>query len=86
MGNDFDREQLVSIFVAEAGDDMAALRAVLHPADGADPAPADLQRHHTIGHKLKGAALLYGFPDSWKRYLRIPEPSRKTDGRARWPC
>jgi chemosensory pili system protein ChpA (sensor histidine kinase/response regulator) len=62
MGNEFDREQLVSIFVAEAADDMATLHAVLHPADGADPAPADLQRHHTIGHKLKGAALLYGFP------------------------
>ncbi|HEX2056150.1 MAG TPA: Hpt domain-containing protein, partial [Nitrospiraceae bacterium] len=62
MGNEFDREQLVSIFVAEAADDMATLRAVLHPADGADPAPGDLERHHTIGHKLKGAALLYGFP------------------------
>jgi chemosensory pili system protein ChpA (sensor histidine kinase/response regulator) len=62
MGNEFDREQLVSIFVAEAADDMATLRAVLHPVDGAEPAPADLQGHHTIGHKLKGAALLYGFP------------------------
>lgn len=62
MGNEFDREQLVSIFVAEAADDMATLHAVLHPADGADPAPAELQRQHTIGHKLKGAALLYGFP------------------------
>jgi chemosensory pili system protein ChpA (sensor histidine kinase/response regulator) len=62
MGNEFDREQLMSIFVAEAADDMATLRAVLHPAGGADPTPADLERHHTIGHKLKGAALLYGFP------------------------
>jgi chemosensory pili system protein ChpA (sensor histidine kinase/response regulator) len=62
MGNEFDREQLVSIFVAEAADDMATLRAVLHPVDGADPSPTDVQGHHTIGHKLKGAALLYGFP------------------------
>ncbi|WP_447603601.1 Hpt domain-containing protein [Nitrospira sp. Nam80] len=62
MSNEFDREQLVGIFVAEAGDDMAMLSAVLHPAGKSHPTPDDMRGHQTIGHKLKGAALLYGFP------------------------
>ena len=62
MSSEFDREQLVSIFVAEAADDMATLSAVLFPADKAYPTPEETRDHHTIGHKLKGAALLYGFP------------------------
>jgi len=62
MSNEFDREQLVSIFVAEAADDMATLSAVLYPADKPYPAPEEMRSHQTIGHKLKGAALLYGFP------------------------
>jgi chemosensory pili system protein ChpA (sensor histidine kinase/response regulator) len=62
MSSEFDREQLVSIFVAEAADDMATLSAVLFPAGKAYPTPEEARGHHTIGHKLKGAALLYGFP------------------------
>jgi chemosensory pili system protein ChpA (sensor histidine kinase/response regulator) len=61
MSNDFDRDQLVGIFVTEAADDMARLWAALHPADKSYPDPQDLQDQYAVGHKLKGAALLYGF-------------------------
>ncbi|MCS6325922.1 MAG: Hpt domain-containing protein [Nitrospira sp.] len=62
MSADFDRDQLLDIFVAEAGDDMAQFWKALHPEGKAVPAPADVANLHTVGHKLKGAALLYGFP------------------------
>ena len=62
MSADFDRDQLLDIFVAEAGDDMAQFWKALHPEGKAAPAPADVAHLHTVGHKLKGAALLYGFP------------------------
>lgn len=62
MSSDFDRDQLVNIFVAEASDDMGRFWAALHPNDKPIPEPADLADYHTVGHKLKGAALLYGFP------------------------
>lgn len=62
MSSDFDRDQLVNIFVAEASDDMGRFWTALHPKDKAIPEPADLADYHTVGHKLKGAALLYGFP------------------------
>ena len=53
MSNDFDREQLVGIFVAEAADDMAMLSAVLYPSGKPYPAPDEMRGHQTIGHKLK---------------------------------
>ncbi|HNL87826.1 MAG TPA: Hpt domain-containing protein [Nitrospira sp.] len=62
MSADFDRDQLLDIFVAEAGDDMARFWQALHPEDHGTPGPADVADLHTVGHKLKGAALLYGFP------------------------
>lgn len=62
MSAEFDRDQLLDIFVAEAGDDMAQFWKALHPEAKAVPAPADVAHLHTVGHKLKGAALLYGFP------------------------
>jgi len=62
MSADFDRDQLLGIFVAEAGDDMAKFWKALHPEDKETPAPTDVADLHTVGHKLKGAALLYGFP------------------------
>ncbi len=62
MSADFDRDQLLGIFVAEAGDDMAQFWKALQPEDHRVPVAADVAHLHTVGHKLKGAALLYGFP------------------------
>lgn len=62
MSADFDRDQLLDIFVAEAGDDMERFWKALHLEGKARPEPADVADFHAIGHKLKGAALLYGFP------------------------
>ncbi len=62
MSADFDRNQLLDIFVAEAADDMERFWKALHPAGQARPEPADVAEFHAVGHKLKGAALLYGFP------------------------
>ena len=61
MSADFDRDQLLDIFVAEAGDDMKRFWNALHPEGNADPQPDDVAEFHAVGHKLKGAALLYGF-------------------------
>ena len=61
MTSDFDRDQLLDIFVAEAGDDMARFWKALHPEGKAYPEPGEVAEFHTVGHKLKGAALLYGF-------------------------
>lgn len=87
MSADFDRDQLLDIFVAEAGDDMGRFWKALHPAGKAHPEPGDIAEFHTVGHKLKGAALLYGFSglgrlgalleDALERVQEIPA--------ARWP-
>ncbi|MGH7258972.1 MAG: Hpt domain-containing protein, partial [Nitrospiraceae bacterium] len=87
MSNDFDRDQLVSIFVAEAADDMARLWTALHPADKAYPDPQDLQDQYAVGHKLKGAALLYGFPGLGKLGAMVEtvfEEAMVIDG-SKWP-
>lgn len=62
MSADFDRDQLLDIFVAEAGDDMRRFWNALHPEGKTQPEPSDVADFHAVGHKLKGAALLYGFP------------------------
>ena len=62
MSADFDRDQLLDIFVAEAGDDMERFWKALHLEGKMRPEPGDVAGFHTVGHKLKGAALLYGFP------------------------
>ncbi|MGC3976049.1 MAG: Hpt domain-containing protein [Nitrospira sp.] len=62
MSADFDRDQLLDIFVAEAGDDMERFWKALHPERKVRPEPRDVVEFHAVGHKLKGAALLYGFP------------------------
>jgi len=87
MSNDFDRDQLVSIFVAEAADDMARLWVALHPADKAYPDPQDLQDQYAVGHKLKGAALLYGFSGLGKLGEMVEivfEEALMIDG-SKWP-
>ncbi len=61
MSNDFDRQALISIFVAEATDGMTSLRQVLNPVDGALPSAEVLQCQYIVGHKIRGAAALYGF-------------------------
>lgn len=61
MSSDFDRNQLVAIFVAEAGDEMGRFWKALHPEGKLRPEPEDVAEYHAVGHKLKGAALLYGF-------------------------
>ncbi len=61
MSSDFDRESLISIFVAEATDGVATLWTALHPAGQAFPTKEAVQEYHVIGHKLKGAALIYGY-------------------------
>ncbi len=61
MSSDFDRESLISIFVAEATDGITTLWTALHPAGQMIPARERLQAQHVIGHKLKGAALIYGY-------------------------
>ena len=61
MSADFDRDQLLDIFVAEAGDDMKRFWNALHPEGDAHPEPDAVAEFHAVGHKLKGAALLYGF-------------------------
>ncbi len=61
MSGDFDRESLISIFVAEATDGLTTLWTALHPAEQALPTKEALQEYHVIGHKLKGAALIYGY-------------------------
>ncbi|MCE3223289.1 MAG: putative Chemotaxis protein CheA modulated with response regulator receiver region (modular protein) [Nitrospira sp.] len=61
MSPEFDRDQLLDIFVAEAGDDMKRFWTALHPDGKAHPEPREVAEFHAVGHKLKGAALLYGF-------------------------
>jgi chemosensory pili system protein ChpA (sensor histidine kinase/response regulator) len=61
MSSDFDRDQLLDIFVAEASDDMGRFWRALHPEGKSQPEPGDVADFHAVGHKLKGAALLYGF-------------------------
>lgn len=61
MSDEFDRTQLVNIFVAEATDEMERFWRALHPTEKLYPSVEDIVEYHATGHKLKGAALLYGF-------------------------
>ena len=60
MSAEFDRDNLMSIFVAEAADGMAELKRALHPADGTAPGPRVLQEQYIVAHRIRGAAALYG--------------------------
>ncbi|HWF61588.1 MAG TPA: Hpt domain-containing protein [Nitrospira sp.] len=61
MNSEFDRQNLISIFVLEASDGLDALTNALHPPDGAVPTPQDLANQYIVAHRICGAAALYGF-------------------------
>ena len=60
MSAEFDPDNLMAIFVAEAVDGMAELKRALHPADGAVPSPQQLHEQFIVAHRTRGAAALYG--------------------------
>ena len=53
--------ELVEIFAAETLGDMTTLWTALHPANASCPSCESLQEHYILAHKLKGAALNYGY-------------------------
>lgn len=61
MSPEFDRQNLISIFVLEASDGLDALTKALHPSNGAIPTPQELAEQYIVAHRLSGAAALYGF-------------------------
>ena len=61
MSSEFDRQNLISIFVLEASDGLDALTKALHPPDGRIPGPQELTDQYIIAHRICGAAALYGF-------------------------
>lgn len=64
MSGDFDRQALVSIFAAEASDNLLKIAAALSPQDRTLPSPAVLRDQFIIAHSLTGASSLYGFAGS----------------------
>ncbi len=87
MSSDFDRDQLLDIFVAEACDEMTRFWKALHPEGKADPEPAEVAGFHAVGHKLKGAALLYGFAGLGQLGALLEETLEQVQEipPARWP-
>ncbi len=61
MSSEFDRQNLISIFVLEASDGLDVLTKALHPAGGAVPSPQELADQYIIAHRICGAAALYGY-------------------------
>ncbi|MCC6139855.1 MAG: Hpt domain-containing protein [Nitrospira sp.] len=61
MSAEFDPDNLLAIFVAEAVDGIAEIKRALHPADGAIPSPQQLHEQYIVAHRIRGAAALYGF-------------------------
>jgi chemosensory pili system protein ChpA (sensor histidine kinase/response regulator) len=61
MSAEFDQDDLISVFVAEASDGMAAIARVLNQADDALPTPPQIQEHFITAHRIRGAAALYGY-------------------------
>ncbi len=62
MSSEFDKNQLVDIFVAESSDAVSSMQATLNPADQSLPSPQVAHEQKTLAHRTKGAALLYEFP------------------------
>ena len=61
MTSEFDRDNLISIFVLEASDAMAALMKALSPSDGGIPLPEQVVGQYIVAHRVRGAAALYGY-------------------------
>jgi len=61
MSSEFDRQNLVSIFVLEASDGLAALIKALHPPTDGLPIPQQLGEQFIVAHRIHGAAALYGY-------------------------
>jgi chemosensory pili system protein ChpA (sensor histidine kinase/response regulator) len=61
MSAEFDRENLVSIFVLEASDGMEVLTKALYPADASLPTHQKILEQSIVAHRIRGAAALYGF-------------------------
>ncbi len=61
MSAEFDPDNLLAVFVAEAVDGIAEIKRAVHPADGAIPSPQQLHEQFIVAHRIRGAAALYGF-------------------------
>ncbi len=61
MTSEFDRDNLISIFVLEASDAMATLMNALSSPDGGIPMPEQLVGQYIVAHRVRGAAALYGY-------------------------
>jgi chemotaxis protein histidine kinase CheA/CheY-like chemotaxis protein len=64
MSLDFDRQGLVSIFTAEASDNLAKISAAVHPSGpdpGVIPTSDIIHQLFIVAHSLKGAAAMYGY-------------------------
>jgi chemosensory pili system protein ChpA (sensor histidine kinase/response regulator) len=61
MSSEFDRQNLISIFVLEASDGLDALSRALRPPNGSIPTPEELTDQYIVAHRICGAAALYGF-------------------------
>ena len=61
MSSEFDQQNLVGIFLAEASDGLTALTKALYPAGESVPTPQQLQEQYIIAHRIRGAAALYGY-------------------------
>jgi chemosensory pili system protein ChpA (sensor histidine kinase/response regulator) len=62
MGGELDRHGLIGIFVNEADDGLKKIWKALNPKKGAVPSPESLHELYIVGHSIRGAAALYGFP------------------------
>jgi len=61
MSSEFDRQDLVDIFVTEASEALDFLTKAFHPSDGTVPTPSQLQAQYVWAHKIRGASALYGY-------------------------
>jgi chemosensory pili system protein ChpA (sensor histidine kinase/response regulator) len=61
MGSEFDRSDLVRVFVSETSEGLTTLAEALRLAADSSPAPHTLQEQYIIAHRIRGAAALYGY-------------------------
>ena len=65
MSAEFDQENLTGIFLAEAQDGMASLKAALDPPDGGVPGPEQLHEQFIVAHRIRGGGATLWL--SWHR-------------------